>query len=119
MIPEVEESVSVPNVSKLAALSPDTRVFCGHEYTLANIRFALEVEPGNRALVARQKREAAKRERSEPTLPSTIGEELETNPFLRANLPSVKAAAEAHAGHRLDDAVASFAEIRAWKNASG
>lgn len=105
------------SLSKLAALSPDTRVFCGHEYTLANIRFALEVEPGNRALVARQKREAAKRERDKPTLPSTIGDELETNPFLRASLPPVKAAAEAHAGRRLDDAVASFAEIRAWKNA--
>ena len=105
------------SLSKLAALSPDTHVFCGHEYTLANIRFAREVEPANRALVARQAREAAKRDRNEPTLPSKIADELETNPFLRANVPSVKAAAEVHAGHRLDDAVATFAEIRAWKNA--
>jgi hydroxyacylglutathione hydrolase len=89
----------------------------GHEYTLANIRFALAVEPDIRALVARQAREAQRRTRGEPTLPSTIGDEGETNPFLRATRSNVREAAEAHAGHTLADPVATFAMLRAWKNA--
>ena len=105
------------SLGKLAVLPPETRVFCGHEYTLANIRFALAVEPDNQALIARETRETERRARGEPTLPSTIAEERATNPFLRAALSNVKAAAEAHAGRTLDDDVASFAEIRAWKNA--
>jgi hydroxyacylglutathione hydrolase len=105
------------SLGKLAQLSPDTRVYCGHEYTLANIRFALAVEPDNAALVARRSREEARRARGEPTLPSTIADERATNPFLRAAMPNVKAAAEAHAHRSLDGDVASFAELRAWKNA--
>ncbi len=104
------------SLSKLAALSPDMRVYCGHEYTIANLRFALAVEPGNPVLVERRAREQEKRDRGMPTLPSTIGDERATNPFLRAAEPAVKAAAEAHAKHPLPDAVASFAELRAWKN---
>jgi hydroxyacylglutathione hydrolase len=104
------------SLGKLARLSPDTRVYCGHEYTLANIRFALAVEPDNEALRARDATAAALRARGEPTLPSTIGDERATNPFLRAALPNVKAAAEAHAGRALDGDVASFAALREWKN---
>jgi hydroxyacylglutathione hydrolase len=105
------------SLSKLAALPSETRVFCGHEYTLANIRFALAVEPDNRTLIVRQSVETQRRAQGEPTLPSTIGDERATNPFLRAEQPAVKMAAEAHAGHSLDNAVATFAELRAWKNA--
>ncbi|HEY3181087.1 MAG TPA: hydroxyacylglutathione hydrolase [Casimicrobiaceae bacterium] len=105
------------SLSKLAALSSETRVYCGHEYTLANIRFALAVEPDNRTLIDRQSREEERRARGEPTLPSTIGDERKTNPFLRAEVPAVKAAAETHANHPLESAVATFAELRAWKNA--
>lgn len=104
------------SLGKLARLAPATRVYCGHEYTLANIRFAEAVEPGNARLKERQVREAAKRERGEPTLPSTIAEELATNPFLRCDEPEVVAAAERRAGRRLRDSVEVFAEIRAWKN---
>ena len=104
------------SLGKLAALSPDTRVYCGHEYTIANLRFALAVEPGNPALVERRAREQEKRDRGMPTLPSTIGDERATNPFLRADEPAIRSAAEAHAKHPLPDAVASFAELRAWKN---
>ena len=100
----------------LAALPTDTRVYCGHEYTLANIAFAEAVEPGNRALAARRVRESAKRERGMPTLPSTIGEELATNPFLRCAEAEVIDSAERHAGRRLDGPVEVFAEIRNWKN---
>jgi hydroxyacylglutathione hydrolase len=105
------------SLSKLAMLLPETRVFCGHEYTLANIRFALAVEPDNQALIAREGREKERRAHGEPTLPSTIAEERATNPFLRVALPNVKAAAEAHARRSLEGDVATFAEIRAWKNA--
>lgn len=104
------------SLSKLAALSGDTLVFCGHEYTLANVRFALAVEPGNAALRERQLREEAKRDRGEPTVPSTMAEERATNPFLRAGEPAVFAAVEAHAGRPLADAVDAFAILREWKN---
>jgi len=101
---------------KLAALAPDTRVYCGHEYTLSNLRFAQAVEPGNADVHARIAREQAKRDRDEPTLPSTIGEEHATNPFLRAALPSVAERVAAHAGRRMNDAVDAFATLREWKD---
>lgn len=104
------------SLAKFAALPPATQVYCGHEYTLANLRFAAAVEPDNAQVRQRQVREQAKRDRGEATLPSTIGDERATNPFLRANLPSVKTAAEVYAGHALADDVASFAAVRAWKN---
>jgi hydroxyacylglutathione hydrolase len=104
------------SLSALAALPPETRVFCGHEYTLANLRFALAVEPRSAELDARNRRDQAKRDRGEPTVPSTIGEERATNPFLRAQVPEVRAAAAAHAGRALADDVACFAALREWKN---
>jgi len=104
------------SLCKLGALAPATRVFCGHEYTLANLRFAEAVEPDNEAIRARMDREGAKRQRDEPTLPSTIGDELATNPFLRAALPDVMERAAARAGRSLDDPVDSFATLRAWKD---
>jgi hydroxyacylglutathione hydrolase len=104
------------SLSALAALPAETRVYCGHEYTLANLRFALAVEPGSTELGARNRRDQAKRDRGEPTVPSTVGEERATNPFLRAHLPDVRSAAAAHAGHALADDVASFAALREWKN---
>lgn len=71
-------------MQRLAALPPETRVYCGHEYTVANGRFALTVEPDNAALVARMAEVEALRERGEPTLPTTIALERATNPFMRA-----------------------------------
>ncbi len=106
----------VASLAKLAALPGDTRVYCGHEYTLANVRFALAVEPGNEALAERRRREQAKRDRGEPTVPSEMADEIATNPFLRAGEPAVFAAAQAHAGRPLADAVDSFATLREWKN---
>ena len=106
----------VDSLGKLARLPGKTRVYCGHEYTLANIRFAEVVEPENPRLKARKVREAAKRERGEPTLPSTIEEELATNPFLRCEDPQVVTSAERHAGRRLKNRIEVFAAIRTWKN---
>ena len=104
------------SLSKLAALPAATHVYCAHEYTLANLAFALAVEPGNAELRTRHAAEAAKRARGEPTVPSTLGAERATNPFLRAAVPAVRAAAERHAGRALPTDVEAFAELRAWKN---
>jgi hydroxyacylglutathione hydrolase len=73
------------NMQTLAALPPETRIYCGHEYTLANGIFALSVEPDNEALVRRVEEVRAARERGEPTLPTTIALERATNPFMRAS----------------------------------
>jgi hydroxyacylglutathione hydrolase len=72
------------NLQRLAALPPETRIYCGHEYTLANGIFALTVEPDNEALVRRVEQVRAARERGEVTLPTTIALERATNPFMRA-----------------------------------
>jgi hydroxyacylglutathione hydrolase len=106
------------SLSSLAALPDPTRVYCGHEYTLANLRFARAVEPDNADIQERQRCEQAKRENGEPTLPSTIGLERATNPFLRVRVPAVSAAAQRHAGRALADDVDAFAALRAWKNLS-
>jgi hydroxyacylglutathione hydrolase len=79
------------SLQKIAALPDDTAIYCGHEYTLANARFALSVEPENQALVERVKEIEALRGRGEPTLPTTIGLEKATNPFLRTQSPAIRA----------------------------
>jgi hydroxyacylglutathione hydrolase len=73
----------------LAALPEETRVFCGHEYTVNNLRFAQQLEPGNADVAERLRRASALREQGEATLPSTLGEERRTNPFLRCSEPSL------------------------------
>jgi len=104
------------SLGKLAQLPADTRVYCAHEYTLANLRFALAVEPDSDALHARQQACRTLRDRGQPTLPSTIGEERATNPFLRCDVPAVRRAAEARAGKPLASTAAAFAALRAWKD---
>lgn len=104
------------SLARIAALPRDTRIYCAHEYTLANIRFARVVDPNNRELVQREARDRASREKHRPTLPSTLDLELRTNPFLRCNEPAIREAAAQRAGHPLADNVAVFAEIRSWKN---
>jgi len=106
----------VDSLSKIAAFSQDTLVCCAHEYTLSNLRWALQVEPDNAMLQARW--DAAQRARADglPTLPSTLGLELQTNPFLRTAQSAVIEAASDHAGQPLADAVAVFACLRSWKN---
>ena len=104
------------SLAKLAALPDTTRVYCGHEYTLANIAFARAVEPGNAALAARAASESDKRASGLPTLPSTIAREKQTNPFLRCAEPAVIAAAGKCSGSSVSDPVGVFAAIRDWKN---
>jgi hydroxyacylglutathione hydrolase len=104
------------SLAKLAALPDDTRVYCGHEYTVANIAFAIAVEPGNAALKQLDAEAKQKRAQDLPTLPSVISVEKATNPFLRAGIPAVAAAAAKHAGHQLAGKVEVFAAMREWKN---
>ena len=100
------------SLKKLAALPAETVVYCGHEYTLSNARFALSVDPTNSALVARAKEIEALRARDEPTLPTTIGAELATNPFLRWHDPAIRKNLGMEGAS--DEAV--FAEIRKRKD---
>ncbi len=99
------------SLGKLKALPPETRVYCAHEYTQSNARFALTVEPRNAELAARAKRIDALRADGKPTVPGTLGEELATNPFLRADLPALQEEAGTPG-----DAVATFAAIRHRKD---
>jgi hydroxyacylglutathione hydrolase len=78
------------SLSKLAALPPKTALYCGHEYTRANARFALTIEPENEALKARAAEVDALAEKGEPALPTTIAQELATNPFLRPASPAIQ-----------------------------
>lgn len=81
------------SLQKLAALPKSTRVYCGHEYTAANLAFARVVEPDNPRRDVYSEEVRARRARGEPSLPSTIGLEREVNPFLRVHLPALRAAA--------------------------
>lgn len=103
------------SLAAIAELPPTTRVHCAHEYTEANLRFALAVEPGNADIAARMKRVAALRAAGESTVPSLLAEELATNPFLRCGEPAVVAAARDR-GCDSDASVAVFAAIRNWRN---
>lgn len=104
------------SLAKLAALSPNTQVCCAHEYTLANLKWALEVEPGNSDLHQVAQRARQLRENDLPTLPSSIGQELRINPFLRTRQPEIAQAAAARAGQPLSGPVEVFAALRRWKN---
>lgn len=103
------------SMDKLAALPGSTQVCCAHEYTLGNLRFAVAVEPQNAELLAYQTQCLKLRENHQPTLPSSIAQELQINPFLRVRLATIMAAA-----HRVDasvhDDISTFAALRQWKN---
>jgi len=97
---------------KLRDLPDDTEIYCGHEYTAANIKFARTVEPGNKALATRESEAGKQIAAGEPTIPVTIGAEKKENPFLRADIPEV-AAGIGMTGKPPADV---FAEIRDRKN---
>ncbi len=104
------------SLSRLAALDDATRIYCGHEYTEANLRFAATVESDNPEIAARHERAIALLDRDQPTVPSTMAEEKATNPFLRADRPAVVAAVQRTSPPKSDDPAAVFAEIRRWKD---
>ena len=104
------------SLDALAALPPETKVYCTHEYTLSNLHFAAAVEPDNTALSDYVRDAKATRAEGNPTLPSTLSLEAEINPFLRCDQEAVHHAAEQYCGRALQDRVAVFTVVRAWKD---
>ena len=104
------------SLARLAALPAPTFVYCAHEYTQSNLRFAAAVEPDSIAVQRRSEQVARDRAAGRATVPSRIRLELDTNPFLRWDAPAVRAAAAGRLGHVPADAVETFAAIREWKN---
>ena len=100
------------SLMKLAALPPETQIYCGHEYTLANGKFALRVDPSNDALQKRMQEIEALRAQGKATLPTTMAVELDTNPFLRASDARIKA----ELGMSGANPAAVFTELRERKN---
>lgn len=101
---------------KLKALPLDTKIYCGHEYTLQNLKFAQAVEPNNIAIKNKIITVENFRAENKPSLPSILSEELQINPFLRCDIADVITAAENHAGKKLTDPAEVFAVLREWKN---
>ena len=104
------------SLDKLAKLPPATAVYCTHEYTLANLQFALAAESNNTVLQTRVVTEQAKRRHGLPTLPSSIAMELATNPFLRCDQQRVIQRVAAATGTIATDTLAVFAALRGWKD---
>ena len=101
------------SLQKLAALPPETVVYCGHEYSQSNAKFALHVDPGNAVLKRYAQEIADKRAANQPTVPTTIAKELATNPFLRTDVPAIIKASKLH---KSANPVEVFAEIRRMKD---
>jgi hydroxyacylglutathione hydrolase len=101
---------------RIGALPEDTRIYSAHEYTLNNLGFAIKAEPDNLHIMRRQKRESEKRHQGLPTLPTTIFEELRTNPFLRCHSVSLKKQVSAHMAHELHSDLETFVYLRRWKD---
>jgi hydroxyacylglutathione hydrolase len=104
------------SLARLAALPADTLVYCAHEYTQSCLRFAKTVEPGNAAIDVRVAKVAAQRAAHQPSVPSTLAEELATNPFLRWDAPAVRNAAAARLGHPPANDAEAFGAIRVWRD---
>jgi len=105
------------SLAKLAALPDDTLVYCAHEYTLSNLRFAQALEPDNRALQLRVEADSKARGTNLPTIPSNIAIEKATNPFLRTTEPAIAdSLVEARRLQRGASPVDVFAALREWKN---
>lgn len=106
----------VASLSKLAALPAQTKIYCAHEYTLSNMRWALTVDPTNQALQDWCLTAQRQREQHQPTLPSTLEQELACNPFMRVQQESVARAATHWAQRKLTTPIEVFAALREWKN---
>lgn len=104
------------SLSKFKALSDDTLIYCGHEYTVANLQFAATVEPENQAIQERLSEAQKLREKGQPTVPSTLAVEKQTNPFLRCDVEGVINAASQYSGKKLNDSQDVFAAVRKWKD---
>ncbi len=104
------------SLQKLSALPPDTLIYCGHEYTANNLKFAAAVEPDNAEIQARIAMTAMQRDKGLPTVPAPLLLELATNPFLRCEKSAVFSAAERYSGQKISDFTEIFAVLRHWKD---
>lgn len=104
------------SLKKLAALPDNTKVYCGHEYTESNLRFAVSIEPRNPKLLSRFERVQGLRSRGAPTVPSTMEEEKQTNPFLRCESKEIHASLKSADPHARLDPVSVFAAVRKMKD---
>jgi hydroxyacylglutathione hydrolase len=104
------------SLQKIAALPDSTKIYCAHEYTLENLRFALQVEPSNKEIIQRIQRVQRLREQGNPSLPSNLFEEKQTNPFLRCDVPEIIQQVTRYAGRSLVNPVSVFTALRTWKN---
>lgn len=104
------------SLARLASLPADTRVYCAHEYTLSNLKFAIAVEPGNEDIARRLVSARQTRNANRPTLPSTIGLELATNPFLRTQSPDIRIKSCEKGAATNASPVEIFATLRQWKD---
>ena len=104
------------SLQRINALADSTLVYCGHEYTVNNLQFAAQIEPGNTAIQQRLEEARAQRAKDRATIPAPLAIEKQTNPFLRCEEPDVIAAAESYAGQSLTEPSAVFAALRRWKD---
>ena len=104
------------SLSKLSHLSDDTKIYCGHEYTLANLKFAMLVDPTNKHLQQKLEKARLALQTNGCTLPGLLGEEKKINPFLRCTAPEIIASVASHTGKHLDNPVEVFHYLREWKN---
>jgi len=104
------------SLAKFAALPASTLVYCAHEYTLSNLRFARAADPGNAAIEEREASAKAALAAGNPSIPSTIRSELAANPFLRSGNPAVVESATQHEGRALQGSLDVFAALRKWKD---
>lgn len=109
-------SQMLASLDRLAALPGQTAVCCGHEYTLANAAFARVADPANDARRRRTEEAQAMLNAGRPTLPSTLAQEVATNPFLRIDTPAIRDAVAHRLGRPPQDRVETFAELRRWKD---
>lgn len=103
-------------LARISALPQQTKIYCAHEYTLANLRFAQISEPDNQATAERLDQVIRLRRQGLPTLPSLLSEELATNPFLRTESTKLHQAIDTHSGIKSETPIERFAHLRAWKD---
>ena len=104
------------SLEKIAALPNNTKVYCAHEYTVSNLRFAVAAEPENQQTAARLAAAQELRARGIATVPSTLGEEKSTNPFLRYREKSISDLLKSSGRLNNENPIAAFAALREWKN---
>ena len=104
------------SLKKIKRLPAETKIYCGHEYTLANLEFARQLEPDNLDLIQRQNQVSTLRENNKSSVPGTLADELLLNPFLKTHSPEIKLSIKAKTGTLPESELETFALLRDWKD---